>query len=88
MANALLGRSTTGDRFHVVQLMPAPATVLALAVAADHGLGTAPLAVVAVVGALATVASALLPGLLPTARRASMPAPSEADRHRERHQEH
>lgn len=86
MANALIGRTTTGDRFHVVQLMPAPATVLALAVAADHGLGAAPLAVVAVVGALATVASALLPSLLPTARRAAMPAPQESERHREHHE--
>jgi hypothetical protein len=88
MANALLGRSTTGDRFHVVQLLPAPATVLALAVAADHGLGAAPLAVVAVVGAVATVASSLLPSLLPAARRRAMPAPSETDRHREHDQEH
>jgi hypothetical protein len=87
MANALLGRSTTGERFHVVQLMPAPATVLALAVAADHGLGAAPLAVVAVVGAVATVASALLPSILPAGRR-GMPTPSEADRHREHHQHH
>ena len=85
MANALIGSGTRADRFHAVQLLPAPATVLALAVAAEHGLGPVPLGVVAVVGALATVASALLPGMLPVPRGTTMPAPVEGDRYREHH---
>lgn len=48
-------------RFHPVQLMPAPATVMALGLGAAHGLSAVPLAVVATAGALATIASALLP---------------------------
>ncbi|PZF58817.1 hypothetical protein DEJ23_03205 [Curtobacterium sp. MCSS17_008] len=82
MANAITTRARRGDHFRAVQLLPAPATVVALAVAAQHDLGTAPLGVIATVGALATVASALLPMAHPAALRRSMPAPSETDRYR------
>ena len=89
MANAITTRVRQEDRFRAVQLLPAPATVLALVVAAQHDLGAGPLAVVAVVGALATVGSALLPMIRPAVGRAatpehrSMPAPTESDRYRE-----
>ncbi|WJX98736.1 hypothetical protein [Curtobacterium sp. 458] len=91
MANAITTRVRREDRFRAVQLLPAPATVLALVVAAQHDLGAGPLAVVAVVGALATVGSALLPMIRPAVDRAavatpvhrSMPAPTESDRYRE-----
>jgi hypothetical protein len=48
-------------RFRPVQLMPAPATLLALAFAATHGITGVPLVIIAGVGALATVASASVP---------------------------
>lgn len=89
MANAITTRVRREDRFRAVQLLPAPATVLALVVAAQHDLGAGPLAVVAVVGALATVGSALLPMIRPavggaaTPEHRSMPAPTESDRYRE-----
>ncbi|PZE68263.1 MULTISPECIES: hypothetical protein [unclassified Curtobacterium] len=82
MANATTRPVTQDDRFRAVQLLPAPATVLALAVGAGHGLDAVPLGVVAVVGALATLASALLPAHLARVAR-SMPAPTESDRYRE-----
>jgi hypothetical protein len=78
MANAMMTRTLREDRFRAVQLLPAPATVLALAVAAGHDVGTAPLGLIAVVGALATIGSALLPMLC-----RSMPVPTESDRYRE-----
>jgi len=82
MANATTARVTQDDRFRAVQLLPAPATVLALAVGSGHGLDAGPLAVVAVVGLLATLASALLPAQLARTGR-SMPVPAESDRYRE-----
>lgn len=82
MANAITTRLRREDHFRVVQLLPAPATVLALALAAQHDLGTAPLGVIATIGALATVASALLPMVGPAALRRPMPAPTETDRYR------
>ncbi|PZE85144.1 hypothetical protein [Curtobacterium sp. MCBD17_032] len=82
MANVTIRPVPQDDRFRAVQLLPAPATVLALAVGATHGLGALPLGVIAVVGALATLASALLPAHLARAGRA-MAAPAEADRYRE-----
>ncbi len=81
MANAITTRLRQEDRFRVVQLLPAPATVVALAIAAQHDLGTAPLGVIASVGALATLGSALLPMVRPAAVRRSMPVPREADRY-------
>lgn len=72
---------TQDDRFRAVQLLPAPATVLALAVGSAHGLDAGPLAVVALVGVLATLASALLPARLARAGHA-MAAPTESDRYR------
>jgi hypothetical protein len=83
MANAMTTRVAQGDRFRAVQLLPAPATVLALAVAAGHDVGSAPLGLIAVVGALATIGSALLPMICPAAARRSMPAPTESERYRE-----
>ncbi|WIE74832.1 hypothetical protein [Curtobacterium sp. MCSS17_007] len=82
MANAITTRVRREDRFRAVQLLPAPATVVALAVAAQHDLGTAPLGVIATVGAVATVASAVLPTVRPAALRRPMPAPDETDRYR------
>ncbi|GGK91699.1 hypothetical protein JOE58_001541 [Curtobacterium luteum] len=90
MANAITTRVRREDRFRAVQLLPAPATVLALVVAAQHDLGAGPLGVIAVVGALATVGSALLPMIRPACDRAaahgserrSMPTPTESDRYR------
>jgi hypothetical protein len=82
MADVIVTRTGQEDHFRVVQLLPAPATVVALALAAQHDLGAAPLGVVAAVGALATVASALLPMLRPTAPRRPMAAPIEPDRYR------
>jgi hypothetical protein len=84
MANATTTPVTQDDRFRAVQLLPAPATVLALAVGSGHGLDAGPLAVVAVVGVLATLASALLPARLARAGRA-MAAPAESDRYRGDH---
>ena len=81
MANATTSSVTQGDRFRAVQLLPAPATVLALAVGSGHGLDAGPLAVVAAVGVLATLASALLPAQLARAGR-PMPVPAESDRYR------
>ena len=83
MANAMTTRVRQEDRFRAIQLLPAPATVLALVLAAQHDLGTAPLGLIAVVGALATTGSALLPMVRPAAARRSMPAPTETDRYRE-----
>ncbi|MBT2503440.1 hypothetical protein [Curtobacterium sp. ISL-83] len=91
MANVMTTRIRQEDRFRAVQLLPAPATVLALVLAAQHDLGSAPLGLIAVVGALATIGSALLPMVHPAADRAplratdspSMPAPAESDRYRE-----
>jgi hypothetical protein len=83
MANAMTTRVPREDRFRVVQLLPAPATVLALAVAAGHDLGSAPLGLIAVVGALATIGSAVLPMIRPAAACRSMPAPTESERYRE-----
>uniref|UniRef100_A0A942T6U6 Uncharacterized protein n=1 Tax=Neobacillus citreus TaxID=2833578 RepID=A0A942T6U6_9BACI len=83
MANAMTTRAPQEDRFRAVQLLPAPATVLALVLAAQHDLGTAPLGVIAVVGALATAGSALLPTVRAAAARRTMPAPTESDRYRE-----
>jgi hypothetical protein len=83
MANAITTRVRQEDHFRAVQLLPAPATVLALVLAAQHDLGTAPLGLIAVVGALATIGSALLPMVRPAAIRRSMPAPTETDRYRE-----
>lgn len=87
MANAITTRALREDRFRAVQLLPAPATVLALVVAAQHDLGAVPLGVIAVIGTLATLGSALLPRLRPQATprdaRRTLPAPSEADRYRE-----
>lgn len=82
MANAITTRHRQEAPFRAVQLLPAPATVLALALVAQHDLGTAPLGVIATVGALATVASALLPTVGAAALRRAMPAPSETDRYR------
>jgi hypothetical protein len=84
MANVTTCPADRDERFRAVQLLPAPATVLALAVGGAHGLGAAPLAVVAGVGAFATLASALLPVHLARAAR-RMPVPAEADRSREGH---
>ncbi len=84
MANVVTTtRTRQDDRFRAVQLLPAPATLVALALAAQHDLGTAPLGLIAAVGALATVGSALLPMIRPAAARRSMPAPIETDRYRE-----
>jgi hypothetical protein len=83
MANAMMTRTRRDDRFRAVQLLPAPATLVALALAAQHDLGAAPLGVIAVVGALATAGSALLPMVGPAAAHRSMPAPTETDRYRE-----
>jgi len=83
MANAMMTRTRRDDRFRAVQLLPAPATLVALALAAQHDLGTAPLGIIAVVGALATAGSALLPMVRPAAAHRSMPAPTETDRYRE-----
>ena len=83
MANVVMTRTRQDDRFRAVQLLPAPATLVALALAAQHDLGTAPLGLIAVVGALATIGSALLPMVRPAAARRSMPAPTETDRYRE-----
>ncbi|MCJ1713598.1 hypothetical protein ACLBWP_06995 [Microbacterium sp. M1A1_1b] len=84
MANATMNRrAPREDRFRAVQLLPAPATVLALAVAAGHDVGSAPLGLIAVVGALATIGSALLPLVCSAVARRSMPAPAESDRYRE-----
>ena len=89
MANAITTRDRREDHFRVVQLLPAPATVLALVLAAQHGLGSTPLGVIAVVGVLATIGSALLPMAHPAddgpahpAHHRSMPAPTESDRYR------
>ena len=82
MADAITTWTRQEDHFRVVQLLPAPATVVALALAAQHDLGAAPLGVIAVVGAVATVASALLPMLRPAALSRPMAAPSESDRYR------
>lgn len=82
MANVVMTPTRQDDRFRTVQLLPAPATLVALALAAQHDLGTAPLGLIAAVGALATVGSALLPMIRPAAAR-SMPAPIETDRYRE-----
>jgi len=82
MADAITTWTRQEDHFRVVQLLPAPATVVALALAAQHDLGAAPLGFIAVVGAVATVASALLPMLRPVALRRPMAAPSESDRYR------
>ncbi|KQO62389.1 hypothetical protein [Curtobacterium sp. Leaf261] len=51
--------------FRAIQLLPAPVTVVALGIAAGHDLGATHLAVIAVVGTLATIGSALLPTLRP-----------------------
>lgn len=83
MADALTRRAPREDRFRAVQLLPAPATVLALAVAAGHDVGSAPLGLIAVVGALATLGSALLPLACPRSERRDLPAPSESDRYQE-----
>lgn len=81
MANAMTTSAPGQDaRFRAVQLLPAPVTVVALAIAAGHDLGTAPLGVIAVVGALATIGSALLPSLRPAPVRHELPAPREEDR--------
>jgi hypothetical protein len=80
MANAMITSAPTGDRFRAVQLLPAPVTVVALAVAAAHGLDGMPLAVIATIGALATLGSALLPTIRPACTRRVMPAPREEDR--------
>jgi hypothetical protein len=92
MANVTIRPATQDDRFRAVQLLPAPATVLALAVGATHGLDALPLGVIAVTGALATLASALLPAHLDRAARAvagrAMAAPTEADRYREGRHHH
>ncbi|MDP9735231.1 hypothetical protein [Curtobacterium sp. 260] len=82
MANAITTRDRQEVPFRAVQLLPAPATVVAIALAAQHDLGTAPLGAVATVGALATVVSALLPTVGTAALRRAMPAPSETDRYR------
>ncbi|QWS33994.1 hypothetical protein [Curtobacterium aetherium] len=87
MANVTTRPAAQDDRFRAVQLLPAPATVLALALGAAHGLDAVPLAVVAAVGAVATVASALLPGQLARTARA-MPAPTESHRYREGRDRH
>jgi hypothetical protein len=79
MANAMTTKAPVGDRFRVVQLLPAPVTLVALAVAASHDLHAAPLGAIAVVGVLATLGSTLIPALTPTLARA-MPAPREEDR--------
>lgn len=83
MANAITTRVRQEDHFRAVQLLPAPATVVALVLAAQHDLGSAPLGLIAVVGALATLGSALLPMVRPAAVRRSMPAPTETDRYLE-----
>ncbi|WP_144763313.1 hypothetical protein [Curtobacterium sp. 9128] len=83
MADVMTNLVPREDRFRVVQLLPAPVTVLALAVAAGHDLGSAPLGLIAVVGALATVGSALLPSIRPSAARRRMPTPTESERYRE-----
>lgn len=68
------------DRFRAVQLLPAPVTVVALAVAAARDLGPLPLALIAVVGVLATLGSALLPTIRPACVQRAMPTPREEDR--------
>lgn len=79
MANVTISKAPVGDRFRVVQLLPAPVTVVALVLAAAHDLDAAPLGVIAVVGVLATLGSAILPAITPAVARA-MPAPREEDR--------
>jgi hypothetical protein len=81
MTNATTSRLAEAKPFRAVQLMPAPVTLLALVVAGTHDLGSAPLGVIAVVGALATVGSALLPSIRPASERRQMPVPREDDRH-------
>ncbi|WIE64019.1 hypothetical protein DEI99_012325 [Curtobacterium sp. MCLR17_036] len=90
MTNTTATGTRQEDRFRAVQLLPAPATVLALVLGAQHDLGSAPLGLIALVGALATAGSALLPTVRPaverrvgSATRRSMPAPTETDRYRE-----
>lgn len=81
MTNATTAhRGSAGPAVLAVQLMPAPVTVLALAIAGAHHLDSAPLAVIAVVGALATVGSALVPTTRTAVARRGMPAPREDDR--------
>ncbi|MFZ7086948.1 hypothetical protein [Curtobacterium sp. RRHDQ10] len=73
MANATTSTSTNGDAivpsFRAIQLLPAPMTILALVIAAGHGLEATPLAVIAAIGALATIASTLLPTVQPRSGR-------------------
>jgi hypothetical protein len=81
MTNASTTRpGSTGPAFLAVQLLPAPVTVLALALAGAHHLDSIPLAVIAVVGAVATIGSALVPTARTTVARRSMPIPREDDR--------
>jgi hypothetical protein len=81
MTNATTSRTgTAGPAFVAVQLMPAPVTILSLAIAGSHHLGSVPLAVIAIVGALATLGSALVPASRSSVVRRAMPAPREDDR--------
>lgn len=73
MANVTTSTGTNGDTlapsFRAIQLLPAPVTLVALGIAASHQLGSAPLGVIAVIGALATVASAVIPSVRPRPER-------------------
>jgi hypothetical protein len=73
MANVTTSTGPNGDTlaptFRAIQLLPAPMTLVALTIAAGHQLGSAPLGVIAVVGALATIASAVIPSVRPRIER-------------------
>jgi hypothetical protein len=59
------GEAARTTSFRAIQLLPAPVSVVALGIAAAHDLGSAPLGVIAVLGTLATIGSAVLPMLHP-----------------------
>ncbi|WP_157071544.1 hypothetical protein [Curtobacterium ammoniigenes] len=80
MANAMGSMRDGVDRVHAVQFLPAPVTLLALAVGGTHHLGVAPLGVIAIIGALATIGSVLLPMLRPASASSALPIPREEDR--------
>lgn len=73
MANVTTSTGANGDAlvpsFRAIQLLPAPVTLVALMIAAGHQLGSVPLGVIAVIGALATIASAVLPSVRPRPER-------------------
>jgi len=59
-----------GGSFRLIQLLPAPVTIVALVDAAGHGLDRDSLAIIAVIGVLATILSAVLPAFCPACRPA------------------